>query len=79
MFPGLVNFARLHPATRSSTANNERVASNAVDGDPVTPSATDLYDYEPWWKVDLAYPVTVTHVEIIVNHYTGGYMLPSKF
>ena len=63
-----INFALYRPATQSSTLR-DFVASKAVDGitnDGSSISHTAVSgDYHPWWKVELAYPVWVTHVEII--------------
>ena len=66
MFSGEMNFALFRPATQSST-HLQMVATKAVDGDDLNDSsctATETGDYNPWWKVQLAYPVWVTHVEI---------------
>ena len=74
---GDTNFALLRPAYQSSTfvmGGLTWVASRAVDGNNVlTSSSTDDGDVRPWWKVQLAFPVWVTHVEI-TNHGadTGG-------
>ena len=60
------NFALLRPATQSSTHANYE-ASKAVDGNAVDDSScavTGAHDYNPWWKVQLAYPIWVTRVEI---------------
>ena len=70
------NFALFRPASQSSTYQ-PMVASLAVDGNNVDDSsctATDIGDYHPWWKVELDYPIWVTHVEI-TNRYgqNGGY------
>ena len=65
--PGDINFALSRPATQSSTflgAGSNWEASRAVDGDTTTSSATDDGDFKPWWKVQLVYPIWVTHVEI---------------
>ena len=65
---GSENFALGRPATQNSTFTygaHSWVAGRAVDGDTVnTASWTDNGDLQPWWKVHLAYPVMVTHVEI---------------
>ena len=69
---GRTNFARSRPATQSSTWNGWE-AGRAVDGDTVnTASSTDFGDLQPWWKVHLAYPVLVTHVEIINHEYQNS-------
>ena len=72
---GHLNFALLRPATQISTYSYSQggshynwEASNAVDGDIGTCSMTDYIDRHPWWKVQLAYPVWVTRVEIINTH-----------
>ena len=68
------NFALLRPATQSSTWR-DMVASKAVDGnavDDISCTATDDGDYSPWWKVQLAYPIWVTHVEITNRKREGG-------
>ena len=39
-------------------------ASQAVDGNIFARSITHFDDYNPWWKVWLARPVWVAHVEI---------------
>ena len=61
-------FALFRPATQSSdwVLYGERwVADWAVDGDTVnTASSTGYGDLQPWWKVQLAFSVLVTHVEI---------------
>ena len=70
---GHMNFALLRPATQISTNSQgsphyDWEASNAVDGDISTCSMADYVDYHPWWKVQLAFPVWVTRVEIINTH-----------
>ena len=70
---GSRNFALFRLASQSSTfewSGNICVASRAVDGDTVggnAISSTDYGDRQPWWKVRLAYPVWVSHVEITNN------------
>ena len=65
-----MNLALSRPANQSSTWPAYMYeASNAVDGDVDTFSATNDYDFQPWWKVQLAYPVWVSQVEI--TSYTG--------
>ena len=70
---GSRNFALFRLASQSSTfewSGNIWVASRAVDGDTVdgnSISSTDYGDPQPWWKVQLAYPVWVSHVEITNN------------
>ena len=61
-----LNYALSRPASQSST-HGDYVADKAVDGnvnDPSSLSHTALADYSPWWKVELAYPMRITHVEI---------------
>ena len=61
-----MNYALFRPANQSSTLSNG-VAGKAVDGisdDESSISHTLDGDYHPWWKVELAYPIWVTHVEI---------------
>ena len=60
------NYALSRPASQSST-HHGLVAGKAVDGisdDESSISHTLDGDYHPWWKVELAYPIWVTHVEI---------------
>ena len=60
------NYALSRPASQSSTLSNY-VAGKAVDGisdDESSISHTLDHDYHTWWKVELAYPIWVTHVEI---------------
>ena len=66
-FTGDVNFALNRPANQSTT-RLDNVAGYAVDGitdndDLCTHTATG--DIHPWWKVQLAFPINVTHVEIM--------------
>ena len=66
-----INLALFRPAYQSSTYLN-LVASFAVDG--ITDndiSAHTLSDCNAWWKVHLAFPVWVTHVEITNRHNAG--------
>ena len=68
------NFALLRPASQSSTYSSNHPAGKAVDGnavDDISCSITADSDYNPWWKVQLAYPVWVTHVEL-TNRVPGG-------
>ena len=62
---GTLNFALRRPASQSSTLDY-REAGLAVDGNVVEDhsSCTAKWDSNPWWKVQLAYPVWVTHVEL---------------
>ena len=63
---GDTNYALLRPANQSTT-HKDYVAGKAVDGisdDESSMSHTLDGDYHPWWKVELAYPIWVTHVEI---------------
>ena len=65
-YEGRLNYALSRPASQSSTYA-DYVAGRAVDGnvnDPSFVSHTDYGDFHPWWKVELAYPIWVTHVEI---------------
>ena len=50
-------------ATQSSTDGLQE-ANNAVDGTTNTWAVTDYNDLQPWWKVNLAYPIWVSQVEI---------------
>ena len=62
------NFALFRPAIQSSTfwdSWENWEASKAVDGDITSASMTNDGDAQPWWKVQLDYPVWVTRVEII--------------
>ena len=56
------NLALFRPATQSTTYS-PRGASRAVDG-TLARSWTHPLDSHPWWKVQLAHPVWITHVEI---------------
>ena len=58
-----VNMALSRSATQSST-DGLHEANNAVDGAISTWAVIDYYDLQPWWKVHLAYPIWVSHVEI---------------
>ena len=58
------NFALLRPASLSSGYSGLE-ASKAVDGNKATFSHTHANDLRPWWKVHLAYPIWVQHVEIV--------------
>ena len=53
------------PPVRATHRNY--VAGKAVDGimdDESSKSHTLAGDYHPWWKVELTYPIWVSHVEI---------------
>ena len=61
-----MNYALFRPASQSST-HRDFVAGKAVDGDVNNFSSISHTldgDYHPWWKVELAHPIPVTHVEI---------------
>ena len=64
-FKGNVNVALLRPAIQSSIYMDDE-ARNAVDGviDIHHRATTAHYDFNPWWKVKLAYPIWVGQVEI---------------
>ena len=67
MIVGGINYALFRPASQSSTISNRWAASEAVDGIADNDASfmhTGFGDYAPWWKVQLAYPVCVTEVEI---------------
>ena len=68
---GQTNYALLQPAAQSSDFSNSSGANNAVDGDISSVAATAIGDFNPWWKVQLAFPVWVTGVEIINSIYKG--------
>ena len=61
---GQTNLALFRPATQSSTYDANE-ANRAVDGDISSAALTGGGIRHPWWKVQLAYPVWVTRVEII--------------
>ena len=67
-WPGArTNFALLRPATQSSTCNYaDFPAQFAVEGalDDWFCAISDLGDFSPWWKVELAHPIWVTHVKL---------------
>ena len=68
------NFALLRPATQSSTWT-DMVASKAVDGnavDDTSYTATDDGDFNPWWKVQLANLIWLSHVELTNRQLAGG-------
>ena len=74
MLVGGINYALFRPAFQSSTMANQMAANKAVDGIADNDASfmhTGFDDYAPWWKVQLAYPIWVTHVEII-NRITLG-------
>ena len=57
-------------------ATGNRNAGLAVDGNDVNDiscSITGVGDIRPWWKVQLAYPVWVTHVELTNKRTWGKY------
>ena len=62
---GHLNLALSRPANQSSTYPGSP-ANKAVDGRVTSSSITDNGDFHPWWTVQLAEPVWVTRVEIIV-------------
>ena len=66
------NFALFRPAYQSSIYHGG-VADKAVDGDAATYSHTIDGELNPWWKVKLAYPVRVTHIEISNRQGFGKY------
>ena len=71
---GTQNYALFRPAFQSSTWEGS-VAPKAVDGnamDDTSCAITYDADYNPWWKVLLAYPIWVTHVEITNRQVAGG-------
>jgi len=57
------NVALQRPAVQSS-ADNNAVASRAVDGYVTTYSCTLATMTEPWWSVDLGTPMAVGRVEV---------------
>ena len=72
-FIGYRNYAFLRPATQSSTHGN-MVAELAVDGiadNDTSLSHTASGDSSPWWKVQLAFPIWVTHVEVTNRLHRG--------
>ena len=73
-----MNFALHRPASQSSIypgiAGGNGGANKAVDGiaeNDESFSHTKDRDNTPWWKVQLAYPIWVTHVEI-TNRIANG-------
>ena len=58
-----VNMGLSRPATQSST-DRLQDANDAVDGVTSPWAVIDFYDLQPWWKVNLAYPIWVSQVEI---------------
>ena len=69
------NFALFRPATQSSMWE-DYVATKAVDGNVVDDSScaiTNTGDYKPWWKVQLAYPIWVSHMELTNRVPAGGF------
>ena len=65
-----INYALSRPAYQS-TEGWGYTASRAVDGDEATFSHTSDDEYNPWWKVELAFPIRVTHVAI-TNRLANG-------
>ena len=71
-----MNFALFRPAYQSSTlAGYEAII--AVDGiaEGDACSHTDTNQYPSWWKVWMAYPIWVNHVEITNRQFSGEYMV----
>ena len=67
------NQALFRPASQSSTYMSFE-ASFAVDGiaaGDASYSHTNGGEYHPWWKVQLAYPICVAHVEITNRLHAG--------
>ena len=66
-FAGGKNWALFRPATQSTTLNDYpgNAASQAVDGDTWSGSTTHYSDNNPWGKVQLAFTIWVTNVEIV--------------
>ena len=61
-----VNYALFRPASQSST-HKDFVAGKAVDGNASNISSISHTldgDHHPWWKVEVAHPIQVKHVEI---------------
>ena len=69
------NYALNRPASQSTSWVIGMPASEAVDGDlsENSVSGTDTGDLTPWWKVQLAAPIWVTHVEIHNRAMFGKY------
>ena len=67
-----MNFALFRPAYQSSTFMDYK-ANRSVDGITVGDvcSHTDPQQIPTWWKVGLAYPIWVNHVEI-TNRINAG-------
>ena len=64
---GALNFASFRSATQSSTWDGGQFpAQLAIDGnlDDWSCAISELGDFNPWWKVELAYPIWVTHLEL---------------
>ena len=71
---GALNVPLQRPASQSSTFV-EYTADLAIDGDAESScSVTDYWDFHPWWKVQLAYPLWVTHVELTNRKDRGEYI-----
>ncbi|MEO8126631.1 MAG: discoidin domain-containing protein, partial [Bryobacteraceae bacterium] len=67
--PSSGNVALSKPALQSSTFGSNTVAGNAVDGNTDgnynNGSITHtLYDWKPWWQVDLGATATVSSIEV---------------
>ena len=58
------NFALFRPASQSSTHKDASIAVDGIDDNDQAHSHTFPGDSKPWWKVGLAYPIWVSHVEI---------------
>ena len=72
---GQDNLALFRPASQSNTYSIN-VASVAVDGNTVDDfscSITGTGDFKPWWKVQLARPTWITHVELTNRRFSGDY------
>ena len=76
-----MNYALFRPANQSTTFRRHNGASIAVDGsiDGDAYSHTNYGDYHPWWKVKLAYPIWVTHVEITNREDMGEQIMENNF
>ena len=66
-----INHALSCPAYQSTTQSSSFAAGKAVDRNEATMSHTQVGDYNPWWKVELAFPIRVTHV-VITNREVAG-------
>ena len=67
------NYALFRPASQSSTLGSMEAsfAVDDIDQGDISYSHTDGNDYHPWWKVQLDYPICVTHVEITNRLHVG--------